>query len=368
LSQRDYYEILGVSRSAEDSEIKSSYRKLALKHHPDRNKDEGSAERFKEAAEAYAVLSDPQKRQMYDQYGHAGVQGGPGHPGAPGGMNVEDIFSQFGDIFGGQGGGLFENLFGGFAGGRGGGGSRAGRGRSLRAKVVIDFEDLLEGVERTLVVRRRENCETCQGNGCKSGTQPEPCGQCRGRGQVHQQQGFFAVAVTCPACNGRGQTIKDPCSSCHGNGYQEKRSEVTVKIPAGIDDGAQIRLAGMGDVGPKGGPNGDLFVAVDIHEKEGFHRDGRDLYIEVPISFPQAALGEKIMVDTLEGKVRMSVPAGTPTGKLFRLRGHGLPKLHGGFRGDLFVRVYVSVPKKMSREEKNLLKELHKLQKDRVEK
>jgi molecular chaperone DnaJ len=367
VTQRDYYEILGVSRDAGDSEVKSAYRKLALKFHPDRNKEEGAAERFKESAEAYAVLSDSKKRQMYDQYGHAGVQGGPGHPGAPGGMNIEDIFSQFGDIFGGRGGGIFENLFGGFGGG-GGQGGRVARGRSLRAAVTIELKDVLEGVERTIVLKRRETCETCTGTGCKAGTQPQTCPQCHGRGQVHQQQGFFAVATACPMCQGQGEAITDPCSPCKGTGLEAVRREITVKIPAGIDEGAQIRLAGEGDHAPRGGQPGDLFVAIEIRPEDGFHRDASDLYIEVPIRYPQAALGDKILVPTLEGQARMTIPAGTPTGKLFRLRGHGLPRLHGGKRGDQLVRVYIDVPRKITREEKNLLKELQKLHEDKVQK
>lgn len=364
MSQRDYYEILGVSRDSGDAEIKSAYRKLALKFHPDRNKEEGAAERFKECAEAYAVLSDEEKRRRYDQFGHAGVQGASGHPGGPGGMNMEDIFSQFGDIFGGRGGGLFENLFGGFSGASTGG---AARGRSLRARVTIDLEDVLEGTERTLVVRRHVDCGLCHGSGAKVGSEPSTCPTCQGRGRVHQQRGFLAVASTCPGCQGRGEVITDPCGSCQGSGQEDKRSEIAVQIPAGIDEGAQIRVTGMGDAGAGGGPAGDLFVAVEIREKEGFHRDGRDLYVELPVSFPQAALGDRILVPTLEGDVRMTVPAGTPTGKLFRVRNHGLPKLHGGRRGDLLVRVYVDVPKKLTREEKNLIKELQRVQKERVE-
>jgi len=363
LSQRDYYEILGVSRSAGDAEIKSAYRKLALKYHPDRNKEDDASQKFKEAAEAYAILSEPEKRKRYDQFGHAGVQGGPSG-GGPGGMNVEDIFSQFGDIFGGGGGGggLFENLFGGFGGGQ----SAAPRGRSLRARVSIDLVDVLEGVERTLVVSRHVECKPCSGSGAKPGTQPQRCSMCNGQGRVHQQRGFLAVASTCPQCQGRGEVIAEACGDCQGHGLQSTRSEVTVRIPAGIDEGAQIRVTGMGDEAPQGGIAGDLYVAVEINEVEGVHRDGQDLYIETPISFPQASLGDKILVPTLEGEVKMAVPAGTPTGKLFRLRGHGLPKLHGSRRGDLMVRVYVEVPKKLSRDERNLIKELQKLQTERV--
>ncbi|MCH2101322.1 MAG: molecular chaperone DnaJ [Planctomycetes bacterium] len=363
MSQRDYYVILGVSRDAEDAEIKSAYRKLALKYHPDRNKEDGAAEHFKEAAEAYAVLSDGNKRRRYDQFGHAGVQGATGQSGGPGGMNVEDIFAQFGDIFGGRGGGLFENLFGGFQGSTG----TTARGRSLRARVTIELEDVLNGTERTLVVRHRMNCGSCEGTGASPGTQPKTCPRCQGSGRVHQQRGFLAVASTCPECHGNGIVIPHPCDDCGGSGQVDKRSEIEVKIPAGIEEGAQIRVSGMGDAGPHGGAPGDLYVAVEIRDKEGFHRDGRDLYVELPISYPQAALGDRILVPTLEGDVKMSVPAGTPTGKLFRVRSHGLPKLHGGRRGDLLVRVYVDVPKKLGRDEKNLIKELQRLQKEQIE-
>ena len=359
MSQRDFYEVLGVARNASDAEVKSAYRKLALKYHPDRNKEDGADEHFKEGAEAYSILSDAQKRQAYDQFGHAGVQGGAGHPGGPGGMNTEDIFSQFGDVFGGQGGGIFENLFGGFGGRRGG----PPKGRSLRATVRIQLKDVLEGVKRTLVLRRREACEGCHGSGAAKGTSAQTCRTCGGRGKVHQQQGFFAVTAACPQCHGKGELITDPCTDCLGQGLKECQREISVNIPPGIEGGAQIRLPGEGDAIQGAGQPGDLFVAVDVLEEEGFHRDGRDLYVEVPITFPQATLGDKILVDTLEGQARMAVPTGTPTGKLFRLKGQGLPKLHGGRRGELFVRVFVDIPTKLSREEKNLVKELFRLEK-----
>ena len=356
MSQKDFYQILGVSRSASDAEIKSSYRKLALQFHPDRNKDAGADEKFKEAAEAYAILSDKQKRQSYDQFGHAGVSGSGGHPG---GMNMKDIFSQFGDIFGGQGGGIVENLFGGFGGQR----RRPAKGRSLRASVRVNLKEVLAGTDRTLMIRRQEACRSCKGSGSAHGTQPDSCRTCGGRGKVHQQQGFFAVSTACPRCHGKGEIIANPCTTCRGHGLQEQSRKIQVQIPQGIEEGAQIRLTGEGDCVRGGGPNGDLFVAVEVVEEEGFHREGRDLYVELPVSFPQVALGDKIIVETLEGSAKMSVPAGTPTGKLFRMKGQGLPKLHGGRRGDLFVRLFVDVPSKLSREEKNLIKELSRIQK-----
>ncbi len=361
MSQRDYYEVLGVPKDADEAAIKKAYRQLALKYHPDRNQgDEAAGEKFKEASEAYAVLSDGDKRARYDRFGHAGL-GGPGGGGVHF-DNIQDIFSQFGDIFGGQGGGLFENLFG-FGGGRGGGQER--RGRSLRAAVQIELEEVIEGAERTLAIQREETCGSCAGSGAASGSRPQTCPGCRGRGQVHQQQGFFAVRTTCPRCQGEGEVVADPCGGCGGSGLAPQRREILVKIPAGIEDGAQIRLGGQGESGRKGGPAGDLFVEVRVREKEGYHRDGRDLYVEVPVSYAQAVLGDKIQVATLEGSTRLSVPGGTPTGKVFRVRGEGLPRLHGGRRGDLFVRVYVDVPAKVSREQKNLIKKLRELDPER---
>lgn len=360
MAQRDYYEVLGVPRDADADSIKRSYRKLALKYHPDRNKEPDAAEKFKEASEAYAVLSDADKRSRYDQFGHAGVQGGPG-----GGVqfDFEDIFSQFSDIFGGGGGGggggLFENLFGfGNRGGRGG-----QRGRSLRVAVDIELKEVLTGTERTISLKRQENCTDCSGSGAAPGSQKTTCTVCGGRGQVHQQQGFFAVRTTCPQCQGEGSLIENPCSRCKGSGTELKQREIKVQIPAGIDDGAQIRLGGEGEPGRNQGPRGDLFVEVNVSRHERFHRDGRDLYLEVPITYPQAVLGEKIRVRTLDGEARMNIPGGTPTGKLFRLKGQGLPKLHGGRRGDLFVRVYVEVPTNLSKDQKVLIKKLYEIDK-----
>lgn len=365
MSQRDYYEVLGVGRDASDAEIKSAYRKLALKYHPDRNKEDGAADKFKEATEAYSVLSDQEKRQRYDQFGHAGVGGGPG---GGGGVPVDfgDIFSQFSDIFGGRAGGgggggggsIFETLFGFGGGGGGRGRQRAQRGRSLRAAVEMTLEEVLSGTERTLTLRRRETCSDCSGGGGASGSTLEDCPGCGGSGAVHQQQGFFAVRTTCPRCNGEAKMHSKPCGSCRGSGLEERERELRVRIPAGIEDGAQIRLGSEGEAGVHGGPPGDLFVEVHVKPMEGFHRDGRDLYVEVPVTWPQAVLGAKIDIATLDGETRMTVPAGTPTGKLFRVRGQGLPKLHGGSRGDLLVRVYVTVPRKLDKEQKKLVKRL----------
>jgi len=364
VSQRDYYEILGVGKSASDSDIKSAYRKLAMKFHPDRNKEEGAADKFKEATEAYSVLSDADKRARYDRFGHAGVAGGPG---GGGGVNVDfgSIFEQFGDIFGGRGGNrggsIFESLFG------GGGRSRqqGTPGRSLRAAVNVDMHDVLNGAERTITLRRPENCGSCKGSGSAPGGKRETCTTCKGQGAVHQQQGFFAVQTACPRCHGEGTLISKPCGSCRGSGQEVKEREITVQIPAGIDDGAQIRLSDQGEAGRQGGQNGDLFVEVRVAEEPRFHRDGSDLYTEVPVQWSQAVLGDKLVVETLEGEARMTMPAGTATGKLFRIRGQGLPRLHGGNRGDLLVRVYIEVPTKLTREEKSLVKKMLELDRKR---
>ncbi|MFT7516586.1 MAG: molecular chaperone DnaJ [Myxococcota bacterium] len=358
MSQRDYYETLGVARDASDSDIKSAYRKLALKYHPDRNKEEGADGKFKEASEAYSILSDKEKRPRYDQFGHAGVGGGPGGGGPH--VDLNDIFSQFGDIFGGGrgGGSIFETMFGG-----GGRAQENHAGRSLRASVDISLLEVLNGAERTLSLRRKESCSTCTGSGAAPGGTVETCDGCRGHGVVQQRQGFFVSQAECPRCSGRGKTISKPCGTCRGTGHQAKRTEISVTIPAGIDDGAQIRLTGQGEAGSNNAPSGDLYVEVNVRSLDGFIRQGRDLFTEVPITWMQAVLGDKIVVKTLDNEAKMTVPAGTATGKMFRISGQGLPKLHGGNRGNLHVRVIVSVPTKISREEKSLVKELHKLNK-----
>ncbi|TAH35920.1 MAG: molecular chaperone DnaJ [Planctomycetota bacterium] len=366
MAQRDYYEVLGVPRDADPETIKRAFRKLALQYHPDRNKEPDADKKFKAVAEAYAVLSDPEKRSRYDRLGHAGVSGAAGQAGA--GIhfdNLEDIFTRFADVFGGSGG-LFENLFG-FGGGRGGDGTRgaAARGRSLRVPVEIDLVDVLHGVERSIQYARHDRCGTCQGSGAAPGSgSVQACPVCGGRGHVTQQQGFLAFRSACPRCGGQGRIVQKPCVTCHGSGTETRRRELAVRIPAGIEDGAQIRLPGEGDAGQAGGPHGDLFVEVHVREHPSFHREGRDLYTEVSMRYTQAALGDKLRVPTLEGETRLEIPAGTPTGKLFPLRGQGLPKLHGGRRGDLYARVFVEVPPRLSREHKSLLRKLYEFEQE----
>ena len=356
MSQRDYYKVLGVPRNAGDADIKSAYRKLALKYHPDRNEEQGAADKFKEASEAYSVLSNKEKRQRYDQLGHDRFVGGGG-----GNHNVDfnDLSSQFGDIFGG-GGSIFETIF-------GGGGQRAQRnntGRSMRASVDISLAEVLNGANRTLSMRRKENCSSCDGSGAAPGGTVETCDGCHGRGVVQQRQGFFVTQAECPRCDGNGQTISKPCGTCHGTGLESKRTEIEVTIPVGIEDGAQIRHTGEGEAGRNGGPAGDLYVEVNVRQQDGFIRQGRDLYTELEITWPQAVLGDKVIVPTLEGEAKMTVPEGTATGKVFRISGQGLPRLHERKkRGDLHVRIKVDVPKKLSREEKVLIKDLHKIYK-----
>ena len=357
MAQRDYYEILGVPRDADAEAIKRAFRKLALQYHPDRNKEPGAEAKFKEVAEAYAVLSDAEKRQRYDRFGHAGVSGPAGQPGGVHFDNIEDIFSRFSDIFGGGGGGLFENLFG--FGGRSGG----GRGQSLRVQVEIDLAEVAHGAERTIRYQRQEACRDCRGTGAAGGASGvQTCSLCKGRGQVTQQQGIFAFRSACPRCGGQGRVVDKPCRTCGGSATAARARELRVKVPAGIEDGAQIRLEGEGAAGPHGAPAGDLFVEVHVREHPRFHRDGQDLYVEVPVTYTQAALGDRIRVPTLEGEAKLDLPAGTASGRLFPLRGEGLPKLHGGRRGDLYARVYVAVPTRLSREHKNLLRKLAELE------
>lgn len=344
MSKRDYYEILGVSKDADAATLKKAYRKLAMKYHPDRNPDDKDADaKFKEATEAYEVLGDAQKRQMYDQYGHAGVDGqaGGGYGGGAGG-SFSDIFGDvFGDIFGG--------------GGRGG--SRGGpqRGSDLRYTMELTLEEAVRGVEKKIRIPTLTACTTCDGTGAKSGTKPKTCTTCHGQGQIRMQQGFFAVQQTCPSCRGQGTIIEDPCSSCHGRGVKEETKTLSVKIPAGVDTGDRIRLAGEGEAGAMGGPAGDLYVQVSVREHNLFHRDGRNLYCDVPISIVDAALGGELEVPTLDGRVKLKIPAETQSGKLFRLRGKGVTPVRGGPAGDLLCRVQVETPVNLSSEQKELL-------------
>lgn len=351
MAKRDYYEVLGVERGASEAELKKAYRRLAMKHHPDRNPDDKSSEdMFKDANEAYEVLSDAGKRAAYDQYGHAGVDpsmGGAGGPGF-GGANFSDIF---GDVF--------SDFFGG-AGGRGGQRGGAQRGSDLRYTLELDLEEAVRGTTVNIRVPTLVNCKICEGSGAKKGTSPVTCTTCGGIGQVRMQQGFFSVQQTCPRCHGSGKMITDPCGSCHGHGRVEEHKTLSVKVPPGVDTGDRIRLSGEGEAGAMGGPAGDLYVVVNVREHSIFQRDGKHLYCEVPISFADAALGGELEVPTLDGRVKLKIPEGTQTGKLFRLRGKGVAPVRGGGAGDLMCRVAVETPVSLDRRQRELLEEFRK--------
>jgi len=351
VSKRDYYEILGVGKTASDGEIKSAYRKLAIKHHPDKNPGDHTAEdKFKECSEAYAVLADPEKRALYDRFGHAGVTSAAGAGFDPNVFNgFEDILGNLGDIFG------FGDLFGG---GRRRGGPQ--RGGHLRYDLEITFEESARGVETSILIPRQESCETCHGTGAAPGTSPTTCPQCRGQGQLRSQQGFFTVARTCPQCRGAGQIVTKPCATCRGAGRVARERKIKVKIPAGIATGQQLRVQGEGEGGSAGGPPGDLFVAVHVQEHEFFRRDGVNLFCEIPVNFTTLALGGEIHVQTLDGVEHVKVPEGTQTGTTLRLRGKGMPDVSGRGRGDLFATVQVLTPKKLTREQRALLDQLAK--------
>jgi molecular chaperone DnaJ len=350
MSKRDYYEVLSISRTATEQEIKSAYRRLAVKFHPDKNPNDASAEeKFKEAAEAYGVLSDPEQRRRYDRFGHAGVSSsaGAGNWGAPGFGGIEDIL---GDLFG------FGDVFGG---GRSGGRrSTAQRGADLRYDLEITLEEAAQGMTAQLRIPRLETCDTCNGSGSKAGTQPESCSTCGGTGQVRYTQGFFSVARTCHVCRGAGRVIKDPCASCSGAGRVEREKQMEVKIPAGVETGSRLRVPGEGESGTQGGAPGDLYVVIHVAAHDQFERQGSNLYEAVPITFAQAALGAEIMVKTLDGNEKLKVPTGTQTGTVFRLRGKGMPALGGRGRGDLFVSVTVMTPTSLTREQRKLLEQL----------
>ncbi len=350
--KRDYYEVLGVQKGAAPEEIKRAYRKRALEFHPDRNNDPEAEARFKEAAEAYDVLGDPEKRGRYDQFGHAAF--GQGAFGGARFTNIEDIFEAFGDIFGG---GLFGDLFGG--GRRTRGGKR--RGRDLRIGLELSLEEIDSGVEREISLKRAEYCETCHGNGARPGTSPIVCGTCGGRGQVHRSQGFFTMASACPRCRGAGRVIESPCTDCKGSGMVQRKSDLRIQVPAGVEDGMTIRIEGAGDVGEPGAPRGDLQCILREQEHRVFQRSGADLMTEIPCSFAQLALGDRVELPTLRGKADMQIPEGTPSGKVFRLRGQGLPVLDGRGRGDLLVRVFVEVPRRLNERQKELLREFAKI-------
>ncbi len=358
--KRDFYEVLGVSRNAEAAEIKKAYRKLALKFHPDQNPGNADAEeRFKEAAEAYGVLSDSSKRQQYDQFGHAAFGQGAGPQGF---SNMEDIFSAFGDIFGGArgGGGIFEGLFGG--GGRQRGGPAPGR--DLQIALEVTLEEVDTGVKKTVSLKRREHCETCKGSGCKEGTGKKKCSTCDGRGQVSRNAGFFSMAQPCPTCRGAGQSIESPCPTCRGQGVKHEKTEIEIAIPSGVEEGMRLRIGGEGDVGDAGAPRGDLYCIIREHEHKAFQRSGPDVMTDIPFSFAQLALGDKVEIPTLRGRGEMSVPAGTKPGKIFRLRDQGLPRIEGHGRGDQLVRVFCEVPTKLTDRQKELLKEFAEIEEE----
>ena len=351
MSKRDYYEVLGVARTATEVEIKSAYRKLALKYHPDRNPGNKEAEdKFKESAEAYAVLADADKRHLYDRFGHAGLG-----TAATGGAGFDPtVFTGFEDILGGLG-----DMFG-FGDIFGGGRRRSGpqRGADLRYDLEISFEESARGSETTVQIPRQEACETCHGTGAAPGSRPTTCPQCHGRGQLRYQQGFFTVARTCGQCRGTGQIIGTPCTTCRGAGRVQKERKLTVKIPAGIATGQRLRLSGEGEGGAGGGPAGDLYVVIHVQEHSFFQRDGNDLFCEIALNFPTLALGGEITIPTLDGEEPFTLPEGTQSGATFRLRNRGMPDVTGRGRGDLLVTVKVKTPKKLTKDQKKLLQQL----------
>ena len=348
--KRDYYEVLGVGRSATEKELADAYRKLALKYHPDRNPgDEEAVARFKEAAEAFEVLNHPEKRAAYDRYGHAGLEGG----GAPQFHDVGDIFAAFGDILGG---GLFGDLFGGR------GGRRVRRGGDVQCEVVLDLVEAARGVAKTVHFQRMEPCVTCGGTGARPGTQPERCRYCGGRGAVVQSTGIFSMQTTCPSCRGEGAVIRDPCRECHGEGYVSRRVSRKLNIPAGVDDQTRIRISGEGQPSPNGGPPGDCYCFIRVKEHALFQRSGRNLVCQIPIAYTQAALGTTIEVPTLDGREPLEVPAGAQNGDVFTLRGRGMPDPHRRGKGDLLVQVHVEVPRKLSAEHEELLRRLAEIE------
>jgi len=352
MAKRDYYTTLGLSRDASEEDIKKSYRKMAMKHHPDRNPDDkGSEDKFKEAKEAYEVLTDAKKRAAYDQFGHAGVDPSAGFGGRPGGPEGFGGFADaFGDIFG--------EIFG--QQGRGGG-SGVYRGADLRYNLELSLEDAARGTEVKIRIPAMEGCETCHGTGAKPGTKPATCGSCGGRGEVRVSQGFFSIQQTCPTCHGTGKVIPEPCVTCHGAGRVKKHKTLSVKIPSGVDTDDRIRLTGEGEAGLNGGPSGDLYVVVHLKPHQVFQRDGADLHCEMPISFATAALGGELEIPTLDGHATIKVPAETQSGQTFRLRNKGIRPVRGSVQGDLYCHVAVETPVKLTSKQKDLLREFEKI-------
>ncbi len=369
----DYYETLGVSKSATQEEIKKAYRKQAIKYHPDKNPDNKEAEQqFKKISEAYEVLSDENKRHMYDQYGadafKAGA-GGPGGMGAGGFSSMEEALRTFMGAFGGGGAGggggndsIFDSFFS-FGGGAGGGHGFASQGASKKTTITVSFEEACKGVEKEISITNYVLCDTCSGTGARGKEGAKTCSTCHGHGQVQQSRGFFSMTSTCPKCHGSGQIISNPCQTCHSAGCVKKKQQIKVPIPAGIDDGMRIKLAGHGDAGERGGPPGDLFVYVHVKEHELFHREGDDVIIDLPVTFSEAALGVKKDIPTpLSGKCKVSIPEGTQSGKVLRVKGAGLPNVHGHGKGDLLIEVHVETPVQLSPEQKKLLEQFQELE------
>jgi molecular chaperone DnaJ len=355
MAKRDYYMVLGVNRDASEEDIKKAYRKLAMKHHPDRNPDDKAAEeKFKEAKEAYEVLTDPKKRPAYDQFGHAGVDPSTGFGGFGAGRAGPDGFGGFSDAFGD----IFGEIFGSQ---RRGGGNGVYRGADLRYNLELGLEDAARGTEAKIRIPTLEACATCHGSGAKPGTQPKQCATCHGRGEVRVSQGFFSIQQTCPTCHGTGKVVSDPCATCHGQGRTKKHKTLSVKIPAGVDQDDRIRLSGEGEAGVNGGPSGDLYVVVNLKAHPVFQRDGADLHCEMPISFAMAALGGEIEIPTLDGHAKIKIPAKTQSGQVFRLRNKGIRPVRGSVTGDLFCHVAIETPVKLTSRQKELLREFESI-------
>ena len=353
MAKKDYYEVLGVNRDASEDELKKAYRKLAMKWHPDRNPDNPKAEEhFKEAKEAYEILTDAQKRAAYDQFGHAGVD-----PSAGGAAGAGAGFGGFGDAFGD----IFGDIFGGAGGGGGRGRSTVYRGADLRYNLEISLEEAARGTETRIRIPAMEECETCHGSGAKPGTKPTTCTTCSGHGQVRMQQGFFSIQQTCPRCHGTGKMVANPCGTCSGSGRVKKHKTLAVKIPAGVDEGDRIRLSGEGEAGVNGGPTGDLYVVIQIKQHSVFTRDHNDLHCEMPISFTTAALGGEIEIPTLDGYAKIKIPAETQSGKVFRLRGKGIKGVRSTAHGDLMCHVIVETPVSLTSRQKELLQEFESI-------
>jgi len=349
MSKRDYYDVLGVARDADANALKGAYRKLAMKYHPDRNQNDAEAEaKFKEVSEAYSVLSDDDKRARYDRFGHQGLEGGGGGQGPAG---FEDIFQHFGDIFG--------DIFGG-GGRQGGGGGRGARGRGadIQLAMKIPFDEAVTGTKKDVTFERHDGCETCKGTGAKPGTKPEACRPCGGSGRIARQQGFFMVQTTCPVCQGVGKTVKHKCDDCGGQGVKRVKRTLSVKVPAGIDDGMRLRVPNEGEVGSPGAPRGDLGIIIQVEPHPVFQRDGAHVHVQRDISFSQATLGDEIEVETLHGKELVMIPAGTQHGTVLRLRNRGIPRLDGTGQGDQYITLSIVVPEHVTREQAELIKQL----------